>query len=164
MNDWKKYKGAFTLIELLVVIAIIGILTSIVLTNLTSHRSKARDADRIADMGHLQLALEMYYDKCKQYPRPSGGGVLGAVNISASNCATGVTAVMSDYIARIPTPPSLASYYDYAVNDSTKPTDYILHVLLENSSEVQRDSYQGSAYGSLTCFDGSNKHYCLSPK
>lgn len=53
---------AFTLIELLVVIAIIGILSSIVLTNLNGSRQKARDVKRVADVKQLQLALALYFD------------------------------------------------------------------------------------------------------
>jgi prepilin-type N-terminal cleavage/methylation domain-containing protein len=60
----------FTLVELLVVIAIIAILTGIVATNFTSARSRARDAKRISDLGHIQLAIELYFDRCKQYPEP----------------------------------------------------------------------------------------------
>ncbi len=52
----------FTLIELLLVIAIIGILVSIVLANLNVARQKARDAQRVSDLGQIQLALEYYYD------------------------------------------------------------------------------------------------------
>jgi prepilin-type N-terminal cleavage/methylation domain-containing protein len=71
--DMKKsftpQKG-FTLVELLVVIAIIAILTGIVATNFTSARSRARDAKRVSDLGHIQLAIELYFDRCKQYPEP----------------------------------------------------------------------------------------------
>lgn len=61
---------AFTLIELLVVIAIIGILSSIVLTNMNSARQKARDVKRVADIKQLQLALALYFDvNGGKYPR-----------------------------------------------------------------------------------------------
>ena len=59
----------FTLIELLVVIAIIGILASVVLASLNSARKKSRDARRLADIGQLRVALELYYDaQTNKYP------------------------------------------------------------------------------------------------
>ncbi|MEK7194856.1 MAG: prepilin-type N-terminal cleavage/methylation domain-containing protein, partial [Patescibacteria group bacterium] len=57
----KNQKG-FTLIELLVVIAIIGILATLVLLQLGTARSRARDAKRIADVSQLRAAIELYYE------------------------------------------------------------------------------------------------------
>jgi len=62
-----KQKG-FTLIELLVVIAVIGVIASVVLVNLSSARSKVRDAKRIAEVKQLMTALELYYDANGHYP------------------------------------------------------------------------------------------------
>jgi prepilin-type N-terminal cleavage/methylation domain-containing protein len=81
MKNISTLKKGFTLVELIVVIAIIGILTGIVTTNFASSRSRARDAKRISDLGHIQLALELYFDRCKQYPQEEPASVARA-NIS----------------------------------------------------------------------------------
>ncbi|MDO8482859.1 MAG: type II secretion system protein [bacterium] len=83
---------AFTLIELLVVIAIIGILSSIILTNLNGSRQKARDVKRVSDVKQLQLALALYYDSNNgKYPRTLASG--------------DATELAPTYIPAIPTPP-----------------------------------------------------------
>jgi len=88
-------KKGFTLIELLVVIAIIGILSSIILTNLNSSRQKARDVKRIADVKQLQLALALYFDSHNgQYPRTL-----------ATDGATAGAELAPTYIPAIPKPP-----------------------------------------------------------
>ena len=58
-----KYRNiGFTLIELLVVVAIIGLLSSVILSQLNTARAKARDAQRIHDLSQIQLAIEMFRD------------------------------------------------------------------------------------------------------
>lgn len=54
--------------ELLVVIAIIGVLSSVTLVSLNEARSRARDANRVAQVGQVRLALELYYDNHGEYP------------------------------------------------------------------------------------------------
>lgn len=152
MKKPKNMARGFTLIELLVVIAIIALLTAIIMTNLLGSRSKARDAQRISDLGHIQFALELYYDKCKAYP---------ASPLSSNlNTVCGYGGRLSDYISKIPTPPPnpnnpSINAYDYS------PTDYVLHVTLENANDVTKDSVPAGTSG-FVC--GEPVDYCLGPK
>ncbi len=66
-SENNKIEG-FTLIELLVVISIIGILSSIVLTNLRNAQAKARDTRKVADLRSITNALELYYNQNGSYP------------------------------------------------------------------------------------------------
>lgn len=70
----KKSKNrGFTLIELLVVIAIISLLSSVVISSLSNARAKARDTQRIAILGQIRNALELYYNDNGYYPQSNCG-------------------------------------------------------------------------------------------
>ena len=121
---------AFTLIELLVVVAIIAILSSIVMTNFASSRSRARDAERISDMGQVQLALELYFDRCKSYPSAAGTWLV----VPGNNCSAGVN--LGSFISVLPVP-SMLSTNPYVY--STSGNDYILKATLEKYNDVLAD-------------------------
>jgi prepilin-type N-terminal cleavage/methylation domain-containing protein len=74
-----KHEG-FTLIELLVVIAIIGILSAIVLADLSTARQKGGDAKVQEQLSNIRNAAEIYFS--------SNGNSYG----SATDCTTGVFA------------------------------------------------------------------------
>ncbi len=63
-----KNKG-FTLIELLVVVAIIGVLATVIFTNLGTARTRAKDAHRISTVKEIQKALELFYVDNGHYPQ-----------------------------------------------------------------------------------------------
>ncbi|MCG2699713.1 prepilin-type N-terminal cleavage/methylation domain-containing protein [Candidatus Parcubacteria bacterium] len=63
----KSSKKGFTLIELLVVIAIIGILAAIVFVNVSSARSKAKDAGIKGNLASIPATAELKYDTASSY-------------------------------------------------------------------------------------------------
>lgn len=65
-NLTKKF--GFSLVELLVVISIIATLTAILLPNFMGARERARDAQKIQDIGSIKNALRLYYNDNRQYP------------------------------------------------------------------------------------------------
>ncbi|MFH1207292.1 MAG: prepilin-type N-terminal cleavage/methylation domain-containing protein [Patescibacteria group bacterium] len=99
----KINKKGFTLIELLVVIAIIGILATIGLVALNGAREKARDATRKSDISQVKTALVLYADDSSAaYPAAATDSyaVLG-------------TALVSDYISKLPTDPTSGGTYHF---------------------------------------------------
>ena len=172
INTFSK-KGGFTLIELLVVIAIIVILTALILPDLAGSRAKARDAQRISDVSQLQLALELFYDRCGQYPAAVSSGSQYVVS-SASNCTTssGTIITMSSFIAQIPTPPAGVSNvtgYDYATSPiSGSINNYVLRAQLEsNNAEVSKGlsvfPTTGTWSNPITCTN-TGTFYCVGPQ
>lgn len=159
-----KTNRAFTLVELLVVIAIIGILSTIVLANLATARAQSRDAKRISDINTLQLAAQLYYDKCNQYPTSSGN----VPNLASSaGCPSGFA--LNTFISSIPTPPGGGTYY-YIVNSTW--SDFYLGIPLENTGHsVLIDDVDGTVgvannwtgYGNGT-FSAADPVYTVTSK
>jgi prepilin-type N-terminal cleavage/methylation domain-containing protein len=168
----KKNVGnrGFTLIEMLVVIAIIVILTGIIVTNLAGARGKARDGKRVSDVAQIQLSLEQFFDRCQQYP-------LALLPLSVP-CPTVGSVTLGSYISAIPTPPTPGQgSYDYwtnAANNNNVATDYVLHIQLENKSDVLNDSlktnttpgwFSASPTPGFNCYNGSTPYdYCVGTK
>jgi prepilin-type N-terminal cleavage/methylation domain-containing protein len=160
-----KLQKAFTLIELMVVVAIIAILTAIVIANLTQAKAKSRDAKRISDLNQIQLALELFFDRCNQYPASSGNlPNIDAGKGGGNGCPTGIT--LGTFISKIPTPPNPGESYYYAV-DSTN-SDYLLKAVLEGDNSALTDSYHGpelySISGTVACSPSTSLAYCVQPR
>jgi prepilin-type N-terminal cleavage/methylation domain-containing protein len=120
----------FTLVELLVVIAIIGVLSTLLLLQLTVARAKARDAKRVADINQVRSAMELYYDDIGAYP----------------DQATGIDALLTDYLTKLPNDPSrpgcdgLVDYdtdgcYRYAWSPAANPQGFHLWAELEREAK-----------------------------
>lgn len=82
-NNSKKSLG-FTLVELLISIGIMGTLMAILLPNFMGARERARDSQKIQDLGAIKNALRLYYNDNQSYPAGSGGmlgvGMTGYMN------------------------------------------------------------------------------------
>ena len=116
---------SFTLIELLVVISIIGLLASVVLTNVNSARGKARDARRLADLKQIQNALSLYVTNFRSYP-VYDGYLTGddAVSVALKN---------SDSLPQMPRDSLNSGNYRYSYTSADGLT-YILKYYLETNS------------------------------
>lgn len=159
MNKLKLNKRGFTLVELVVVVAIIAILSAVVITNINSSRSKARDAKRISDIAQIQLALEQYFNRCGVYP--AAGGTYA--NPSSNSCPTGIS--FTSFISVIPKDPKTGLDYGYGVKSDN--LDYILKATLENTGN--RATSEGltvdtTLYNIGPCTPVTTVNYCVGPK
>lgn len=124
-----RLSGGFTLVELLVVIAIIGILATLLLLQLGTARSKARDATRIAHVNQIRSAVEFYFDDNGSY-----------------FTSTTVTGLTPKYLVQIPRDPlaadctnnvydgrvsGAAQCYGYSWSPAANPTKYQVWAELE---------------------------------
>lgn len=96
----------FTMIEMLVVVAVIGLVSSIILVNARSVRAKARDAQRVQELGGMQNVLEMYYMDQGSYPfwPPSSPGSDDGVCIESLDAAD-LADALSEYYPSLPGDP-----------------------------------------------------------
>lgn len=152
MNANRSFRSskAFTLIELLIVITIIGILAVALLPRITAGPSKARDAQRKADLQQIATALTLYADdNSGRYPW-----------YSTSTTAAGCIATYATYLA--PTSSTAASYMVSVPTDpktsATKtcttggygylPTTdgFILEAALENAGATGTGIYETSTF------------------
>jgi prepilin-type N-terminal cleavage/methylation domain-containing protein len=152
----KNTKRGFTMIDLLAVIAIIGILSSVVLASLLTSRQKSRDAKRIFDLGQVQLALELYFDRTQSYPSstPKICGPLGTLVCEGTSGATGNDAAIvgladtkQKFLAKAPLPSggggTAVAYYYYGLlstnldcTGQVSCTRYSLGTTLERSDNT----------------------------
>jgi general secretion pathway protein G len=64
---FQKSKG-FTIVELLIVIVVIGILAAITIVAYNGIQVRARDTDRVSDIGQIRKKLEVYRAFNDSYP------------------------------------------------------------------------------------------------
>lgn len=145
-------KRGFTLIELLVVIAIIGILATLVITQLGSARTKARNATVKSDVTEAGKAVETFKAN-DSYPdlviasRVAGGDTLANPSAGAIlDIFTGVSNSTTQYPLKLTKTPSSIYVYNYLTDTptigaahATPPDDssYVFSARLANESTGQ---------------------------
>jgi len=138
--------------ELMVVIGIIAILATIIMPGFSDSRKKARDSERVSELGQLAVALELYYGSCKEYP--TAPLVVGIHN----GCSGTIT--LGSFIDPIPVDPvnSAPSVYTYDVNGTH--SSYRLQAVLETNDTSLNNDSDAASWGGPSCLD-ANKEYCV---
>jgi general secretion pathway protein G len=159
MNKNNKQSG-FTLIELLVVVSIIGILTTLITSNLATAQSRARDARRKTDLKVIAQGLEMYYSQNNAYPAV-GNGSSGTFDFASGSLidSNGV----DTYIKIMPKDPrnvadsTSSTYFEYyyCTTAATPRRIFNLYANLENNADPDRLCGSGSASTDFTAAGGS---------
>lgn len=147
-TGYVSHKG-FTLIELLVVISIIGILSSVVLSNLGSARKSARVAQRVSDMKNVQVALEAYRQINNNYPSTGGSwrGICSSYNGGGAYTAANnlvIPGLAPTYMPRVPTDPQSSASYDancYLYRSDGTNYAFLVHQVIELSNGSAGASY-----------------------
>lgn len=127
----------------MVVISIIGILTSLVMSNMNSARERARDTQRKSDLRSIQTALRLYYNDAGRYPCSTAEAVkrikgcdIQAVcaNVAACNWGSQWMAGTTVYMNILPNGPLPDEKYQYTYIDDDS---YTLDACLENKSDTK---------------------------
>jgi len=99
-----KYKTnrGFTLIELLVVIAIIGVISTIVLANLSSARAKGYDAGVRQDLTNLRTKMELYYSINGKYDCSGDQTITNLITAAGTSASCSSNASGTYWLANAP--------------------------------------------------------------
>lgn len=121
----KKFKKGFTLIELLVVIGILAVLLAIVLIAINPARqfAQANNTQRRSDVNAILNAVH-------QYAADNNGTLPAGITTTAANVAsTGANVcalLVSDYLAALPSDPTLGTPVDEAGCAAAYDTGYTI--------------------------------------
>ena len=80
-----KNSSGFTLIELLVVVFILGILATLLISNMQGARQRARDTVKKTELSNLKTALRLYYNDYQSYPSTDIGIYLRACGTAGTS-------------------------------------------------------------------------------
>lgn len=127
-------KKGFTLIELLVVISIIGVLSSLLMANVSGIRERARDAKRKADLKEIKNALRMYHNDYDDYPADNGKNPDQNPKFACCDWGEPFVGDGAIYMKQLPEDP-LGEERPYSYKKGSTKDDFLLWAILENLSD-----------------------------
>jgi prepilin-type N-terminal cleavage/methylation domain-containing protein len=90
------YNKGFTLIELLVVVSIVGLLSVVIMANVNSTRTKARDTVRALNAKQVKSALQLYYTDNGSYPSSGCEGCIAWISTLAPTLQPYIKKIVTD--------------------------------------------------------------------
>ena len=142
--------AGFTVVELLVVMIVIGVLSTVIFTNISDARKRSRDTERASDIDLISSRLEEYYNDKGGYPNTFTAATLGnldpAILKDPNNVSITIASAASDqYAARAVSNPTSSANYKYIPYPSgcntITCTGYVLKAYIEQPSGKLPDPY-----------------------
>ena len=144
---WEAQRRGFSIPELLLAISIISLFASIIMFSVRRARGSSRDANRLAGLLQLQVAIEFYYSQNGVYPSPcsSTAGWAGA-NLTYGGCVTNyIQGLTPTYISVLPLDPGgyggVNFGYIYSTFNSGQDYKLMAYGVLENVTMNPGDKY-----------------------
>lgn len=103
MRFFVSSKRGLSLVEVLVVVGIVAILTTVILGAVQEGRKKARDAQRVTDIGQIRVSLRLYRD-ANSVSNPTSAG-------EALTSTSSIGALIASNHPTFPMDPAGTSYY-----------------------------------------------------
>ena len=155
-NNLRLFKKGFTLIELLVVISIIGVLTTLIVTNLQNARARARDTKKKQNLTQLKTALRLYYNDYQSYPLPTTQSeTLNGCGTNGNEACTTTFSAGSGPTIYMKELPEFTFYQQTDSGDGFR-----LYVDLENASDPDIASTQIKCLGAIANPATTNFYVC----
>lgn len=157
------FNKGFSLIELLVVVSILGLLSVLVISNVSGIRERARDSQRKAELRQIKLALRIYKNDFGAYPTGSSGNIVGCGTVAAvAACTWGGEFKRGDstYMKVLPKDPSWTATSNVLYSYSRPANDidsFILYAVLENKSDQEIGKSQTNC--KITGQENTTKYY-----
>lgn len=122
-----RRNSGFTILELLTVLAVVGLALWIFFVTVTNARTASRDATRLAELGEITKALNIYYSNNGRFP-------ISTTQTTITGTDEFSRALQGDLaIKEMPRDP-LYPEYSYTYISSADGTDYLLTFCLETNS------------------------------
>ena len=158
-------KSGFTLVELLVVISIIGVLATLVLTNLNEARVRARDVAKKQRLSQLKTALQLYSNDFMSFPATGDGTVFNACGVTGKTSCTpgeafsagsGPTIYMNQLVQS-------GSNFEFKFYPCSSGDTYRVIVTLENASDPELAASQTRCPAATCSPSYSSTDYVVCP-
>ena len=145
-----KTTRGFTIVELLIVIVVIAILAAITIVAFNGVQSRARDAQRLADLKTIMKALELYKSTNGTYPNAASttnasGWEVSGNGTTATNFLSALVS-STNGVSKIPVDPQNTAADPAVLNPSWNANEYLYFYYFYPSGQNSCDTTRGAFY------------------